>query len=126
MAWFKKVEEYPPLLHIPTHVAIIMDGNGRWAKKRGLPRSMGHSRGIETFKHISEAAEQFGIKALTVYAFSTENWKRPKEEVDYLFEAAYDFLERYQPTIFETFALINLCIFWTVIIQYFAITIFQS
>lgn len=101
MAWFKKVEEYPPLLHIPTHVAIIMDGNGRWAKKRGLPRSMGHSRGIETFKQISESAEQFGIKALTVYAFSTENWKRPKEEVDYLFEAAYDFLEKYQPTIFE-------------------------
>ena len=101
MAWFKKVEEFPPLLHIPNHVAIIMDGNGRWAKKRGLPRSMGHSRGIETFKHISEAAEQFGIKALTVYAFSTENWKRPKEEVDYLFDAAYDFLEKYQPTIFE-------------------------
>ena len=101
MAWFKKVEEYPPLLHTPTHVAIIMDGNGRWAKKRGLPRSMGHSRGIETFKHISEAAEQFGVKALTVYAFSTENWKRPKEEVDYLFDAAYDFLEKYQPTIFE-------------------------
>lgn len=102
MAWFKKKsEEFPPLLHTPKHVAIIMDGNGRWAKKRGLPRSMGHSKGIETFKHISETAESFGIKALTVYAFSTENWKRPQEEVDYLFEAAYDFLEKYQATLFE-------------------------
>lgn len=101
MAWFKKSEEFPPLSNIPTHVAIIMDGNGRWAKKRGLPRSLGHSKGIETFKEISKAAESFGIKALTVYAFSTENWKRPKEEVDYLFEAAYDFLIKYQETIFE-------------------------
>ena len=101
MKIYKERKKDLDLTKMPKHVAFIMDGNGRWAKKRGLPRSMGHSRGIETFKHISEAAEQFGIKALTVYAFSTENWKRPKEEVDYLFEAAYDFLEKYQPTIFE-------------------------
>lgn len=102
MAWFKREsEEFPPLSIVPQHVAIIMDGNGRWAKKRGMPRSYGHSKGIDTFKLISEVAEEFGIKALTVYAFSTENWKRPKEEVDYLFEAAYNFLEKYQKTIFE-------------------------
>ncbi len=102
MAWFKKNgEEFPPLLNIPKHVAIIMDGNGRWAKKRGLPRSMGHSKGIETFKQICEAADNFGIKALTVYAFSTENWKRPQEEINYLFDAAYDFLEKYQSTLIQ-------------------------
>jgi len=66
------------------HIAIIMDGNGRWAKARGLPRSMGHKQGAETLQKIAQAAADMGIKYLTVYAFSTENWNRPKEEVDYL------------------------------------------
>lgn len=67
-----------------SHVAIIMDGNGRWAQKRALPRSMGHKQGAETVKEIARAANELGIAFLTLYAFSTENWNRPKEEVDTL------------------------------------------
>ena len=67
---------------IPRHVAIIMDGNGRWAKMRGLPRTAGHKVGAETFRRIAKHCKKLGIQYLTVYAFSTENWKRPKEEVD--------------------------------------------
>lgn len=70
----------------PAHVAIIMDGNGRWAKQRGLPRSEGHIRGQEALRKTLRAAAELGIKVLTVYAFSTENWNRPKEEVDILME----------------------------------------
>ena len=66
---------------IPTHIAIIMDGNGRWAKKRGLPRVAGHKRGVDTVKEIVEACAEIGVKYLTLYTFSTENWKRPKDEV---------------------------------------------
>ena len=84
MAWFKKVEEYPPLLHIPNHVAIIMDGNGRWAQKRGLQRVEGHKEGVEAVKRTVKAAAKFGVKYLTLYTFSTENWNRPKAEVDAL------------------------------------------
>ena len=62
---------------IPAHVAIIMDGNGRWAKARGLSRSMGHQQGVETVKRITEEATRLGVKYLTLYTFSTENWKRP-------------------------------------------------
>ena len=67
---------------LPKHVAIIMDGNGRWAKKRGLPRTAGHSAGAETFRKIATYCKDLGMDYLTVYAFSTENWKRPQEEVD--------------------------------------------
>jgi undecaprenyl diphosphate synthase len=66
---------------IPTHIAIIMDGNGRWAKKRGLPRVAGHKKGVETVRKIVEACIEIGVKYLTLYTFSTENWKRPKDEV---------------------------------------------
>lgn len=69
---------------IPTHIAIILDGNGRWAKKRGLPRIAGHSEGVESVRDTVEACGQLGVKVLTLYAFSTENWKRPKEEVSLL------------------------------------------
>ena len=69
-------------LILPEHIGIIMDGNGRWAKRRGLPRNAGHKKGAEVFEKISRACRDLGIKYLTVYAFSTENWKRPKEEVD--------------------------------------------
>lgn len=68
----------------PEHIAIIMDGNGRWAKQRGLPRSLGHKAGVEALKEIVRYSSNIGIKILTVYAFSTENWARPVEEVDYL------------------------------------------
>ncbi len=69
-------------VHLPMHIGIIMDGNGRWAKKRGLPRQAGHPVGAETFRTISTYCKDIGIKYLTVYAFSTENWKRPAEEVN--------------------------------------------
>lgn len=69
---------------IPIHIAIIMDGNGRWAKKRGLPRVAGHKRGVETVKDIVKACAQIGVKFLTLYTFSTENWNRPKDEVSTL------------------------------------------
>ena len=69
---------------IPSHIAIIMDGNGRWAKKRGLPRVAGHRRGVETVREIVEACAEIGVKYLTLYTFSTENWKRPKDEVSTL------------------------------------------
>ncbi len=69
---------------IPQHIAIIMDGNGRWAKKRGLPRVAGHKVGADSLKDIVKACAEIGVKYLTVYAFSTENWERPKEEVDFL------------------------------------------
>ena len=76
---------------VPTHIAIIMDGNGRWAKKRGLPRQAGHKVGAEAFRTIANYAKSIGLKYLTVYAFSTENWKRSPEEVD----AIMDLLEKY-------------------------------
>ena len=75
----------------PVHVGIIMDGNGRWAKKRGLPRQAGHAAGAQVFRKITKYCEKFGIQYLTVYAFSTENWSRPKEEVD----AIMDLLRQY-------------------------------
>lgn len=67
--------------HLPRHIAIIMDGNGRWAKRRGLPRTAGHAAGAETFRTIATYCKEIGLEYLTVYAFSTENWKRPAEEV---------------------------------------------
>lgn len=67
---------------LPRHIAIIMDGNGRWAKKRGLPRTAGHKIGAETFRDIAAYCRELGVEYLTAYAFSTENWKRPKDEVD--------------------------------------------
>ena len=78
--------------NIPKHIAIIMDGNGRWAKKKNLPRTMGHKAGIETMKKIVKEADKLGIKYLTVYAFSTENWKRPKEEVSALMKLLVQYL----------------------------------
>ena len=69
------------LTKIPTHVAIIMDGNGRWAKQRGLPRNEGHRAGVENMRRVLEGAVEFGVKVITIYAFSTENWGRPEEEV---------------------------------------------
>ncbi len=80
-------------LKIPNHVAIILDGNGRWAKKRKMPRNYGHAQGSKVVEKICEDAYRMGIKYLTVYAFSTENWKRPKEEVDALMKLLRNYLE---------------------------------
>ena len=77
---------------VPEHIAIIMDGNGRWAKKRGMPRSYGHKRGAKVFEEIAEYCDKIGVKYLTVYAFSTENWARPKDEVDALMKLFRDYL----------------------------------
>ena len=85
-----KAEEID-LSNLPRHIAIIMDGNGRWAKKRGMPRTTGHAVGAETFRTVATYCKDIGIDYLTVYAFSTENWKRPKEEVD----AIMGLLEKY-------------------------------
>lgn len=78
---------------IPEHIAIIMDGNGRWAKKRGLPRNAGHAAGSKTFKTIARYCNKIGVKHLTAYAFSTENWRRPKEEVDGIMNILRDYLK---------------------------------
>ena len=74
-------EQLPALEKVPTHVAIIMDGNGRWAKQRGLPRSEGHRQGTENLRRTIRGAVEFGIQVMTIYAFSTENWSRPRREV---------------------------------------------
>ncbi|HOB20280.1 MAG TPA: isoprenyl transferase [Candidatus Atribacteria bacterium] len=79
---------------IPVHVAIIMDGNGRWAKKHKLPRIAGHRRGVEALRDIISTSSELGIKYLTLYAFSTENWKRPKDEVNALMSLLVEFLRK--------------------------------
>ncbi|MFB9273576.1 isoprenyl transferase [Cohnella cellulosilytica] len=84
--------ELPTGDNIPRHVAIIMDGNGRWAKTRGLPRIAGHHNGMKAVKRITKAADRVGVEVLTLYAFSTENWKRPKAEVDFLLKLPQEFL----------------------------------
>jgi undecaprenyl diphosphate synthase len=86
---------------IPEHVAIIMDGNGRWAKKRALPRIAGHHEGMKVVRKTTKLANELGIKTLTLYAFSTENWKRPKNEVDYLMKLPEEFLGTFLPELIE-------------------------
>ena len=93
MALFsKKTEEKSEFEVLPKHIGIIMDGNGRWAKKRGMPRTYGHKTGAEVFKKISRECGRLGIEEATFYAFSTENWKRPKEEVETLMSLFKDYL----------------------------------
>ena len=86
---------------IPRHVAIIMDGNGRWAKRQGLARMFGHRQGVETVHSITEAAAALGIEYLTLYTFSTENWNRPKEEVDALMALLVDTIAKETPTLMK-------------------------
>ena len=101
LAFIKKQEEGQQPLHLPVHIGIIMDGNGRWAKKRFLPRSAGHRVGASNFRTITRYCSKIGVKYLTMYAFSTENWSRPAEEVgalmglfkEYLEEALRDFMD---------------------------------
>ena len=86
---------------IPAHVAIIMDGNGRWARARGLNRSAGHAEGVNTVRRITEAASQMGVRYLTLYTFSTENWNRPKDEVDMLMHLIVVAIERETPDLIK-------------------------
>lgn len=84
----------PTLVNAPAHVAIIMDGNGRWAKKRGLPRAAGHKAGTDNLRRVIEAAVELGIRILTIYAFSTENWQRPADEVNGLMSIFEEVIDR--------------------------------
>ncbi|MBU1145113.1 MAG: isoprenyl transferase [Firmicutes bacterium] len=81
---------------IPKHIAIILDGNGRWAKQRGMPRTFGHQVGIENIRKIALVASDLGIKVLSVFAFSTENWKRPTDEVEFLMKMPSEFEKRFK------------------------------
>ncbi len=92
MFWKKKREVEIDMSNIPAHIGVIMDGNGRWARKRGLPRSAGHKRGADILENLCDYCNGLGIKALTVYAFSTENWSRPQKEIDALMDLLYDYL----------------------------------
>lgn len=88
-------------LAVPKHVAIIMDGNGRWAKERGLKRTEGHREGMEAIRRVAHYAANRGVKVLTLYAFSTENWKRPPQEVHYLMKLPVEFFDRFVPELIE-------------------------
>lgn len=93
----ESIKEQP----VPAHVAIIMDGNGRWAKRRAMPRIAGHHEGMKVVRRITKLANEMGVKTLTMYAFSTENWKRPKMEVDYLMKLPEEFLSTFLPELIE-------------------------
>ena len=95
----KKKDHEIDLSNLPRHIGVIMDGNGRWAKKRGLPRSAGHKAGAESLKKIVTEANELGVEYITVYAFSTENWKRPQAEVDYLMDLLMDYLINAEKTL---------------------------
>lgn len=100
---------------LPEHIAIIMDGNGRWAKKRGLPRHFGHQEGMNRVIDIVEAAKDIGIKYLTLYAFSTENWKRPKAEVDSLMNLLVLFIRRELQRLVSNGVKLNIIGDWSVL-----------
>ena len=87
--------------NLPEHIAIIMDGNGRWAKKRKMPRIKGHYEGMQTIKKVTRQASHLGIKYLTLYAFSTENWSRPESEVNYIMNLPVNFLKTFLPELIE-------------------------
>src|SRR5699024_200359 len=89
----ESIKQYP----IPKHIAIIMDGNGRWASKRSLLRIAGHKEGMEVVKKITMAANDIGVEVLTMYAFSTENWKRTKNEVEYIMKLPEKFMDKFLP-----------------------------
>lgn len=97
MFGFRKKEKSTHFEKIPKHIGIIMDGNGRWAKKRFQPRIMGHKAGMDTLQEITITASQLGVKVLTVYAFSTENWSRPEDEVAFIMNLPVEFFDKYVP-----------------------------
>lgn len=94
---FKKKETIAAIIEVPKHIAIIMDGNGRWAKKRMQPRVMGHKAGMDALQKVTKAASDMGVKVLTVYAFSTENWSRPEKEVSFIMNLPVEFYDKYVP-----------------------------
>ncbi len=94
---FKKKETIETVVEVPKHIAIIMDGNGRWAKKRMQPRVMGHKAGMDALQKVTKAASAMGVKVLTVYAFSTENWSRPEKEVQFIMNLPVEFYDKYVP-----------------------------
>ena len=95
----KKISNEIDMTRLPVHIGVIMDGNGRWAKRRGLPRSAGHRAGADSLKKIVTHCNNMGIKYITVYAFSTENWSRPKEEVDFLMKLLLGYLRDAENTL---------------------------
>ncbi|MBS4769681.1 isoprenyl transferase [Carnobacteriaceae bacterium zg-C25] len=108
MLFFKKkssqqteMNSFDPKHNIPKHVAIIMDGNGRWAQNRHLPRIAGHKEGMNTVKTVALHAKKLGVKVLSLYAFSTENWKRPNDEVNFLMKLPIDFFSTFIPQLNE-------------------------
>ncbi|MDM4014330.1 isoprenyl transferase [Roseiconus lacunae] len=94
-------DSVPKLGPLPDHIAIIMDGNGRWAQSRGMPRIEGHRRGVDTVRMVSETCTELGIEALTLYCLSSENWKRPQQELDFLMELLERYLVEERPLIME-------------------------
>lgn len=94
-----KVTETPEM--VPDHIGVIMDGNGRWAKKRMQPRVFGHKAGMDALKKVAIAASDMGVKALTVYAFSTENWTRPDQEVKFIMNLPVEFYDKYVPELHQ-------------------------
>ncbi|HEL2058166.1 TPA: isoprenyl transferase [Streptococcus suis] len=94
---FKKKTTIETAIEVPKHIAIIMDGNGRWAKKRMQPRVMGHKAGMDALQKVTKAASDLGVKVLTVYAFSTENWSRPEKEVSFIMNLPVEFYDKYVP-----------------------------
>ncbi len=105
---FKKRQIQLELTNLPQHVAFIMDGNGRWAKRRGMPRLVGHNAGTETLKKIVKESKKLGIKYITFYAFSTENWKRPSDEVNGLMNILVKFIQSEVDEIHENHIKINI------------------
>src|SRR5574344_2622332 len=94
---FKKKEIIETAIEVPNHIGIIMDGNGRWAKKRMQPRVMGHKAGMDALQEVTIKASQLGVKILTVYAFSTENWSRPESEVSFIMNLPVEFFDKDVP-----------------------------
>lgn len=94
---FGKKQTDDIVLEVPKHIAIIMDGNGRWAKKRMQPRIMGHKAGMDALQVVTKSASEMGVKVLTVYAFSTENWSRPEKEVKFIMNLPVEFYDKYVP-----------------------------
>ena len=92
MKIYKKRKTELDMERLPKHIAFIMDGNGRWAKKRGLPRTKGHDEGAKVIEKLALSAKKYNLEAVTLFAFSTENWKRPKQEVDFIFSLLKKFL----------------------------------
>ncbi len=98
---------FPPLARVPVHVGIIMDGNGRWAQEQGRPRSFGHRAGVENLRRVLQWSVRFGIKILTIYAFSTENWNRPQSEVNVLLNLLARALRREVPELHKNGVRLN-------------------